>query len=216
MADIIIPVYVTINGTPFITGSVVVTWGIIVFLLVLSILTTRNMKMVPGVLQLFMELILAGVHWMVDSTMGSHRRSFAPYLLALALYLLVANLTGLVAIRQPTADLNTTFALAGITFFLVQVNGFRAKKLGYIKSFFQPIPFMAPMNFISELALPISLSFRLFGNMLGSMIIMLMLYSFMPILVPIIGHGFFDVFAGVIQMFIFVMLTMTFITLAMD
>jgi len=185
-------------------------------LLVLSIITTRNLKKVPGTLQLIMEMIIDGVHWLVDNTMGTHRRNFAPYMLALTLFILCSNLTGLVAVRQPTADLNTTFALAGLTFILVQFNGFKFKKLNYIKGFFQPLPFMFPMNIISEISLPISLSFRLFGNMLGSMIIMLMIYTFIPVLIPIAGHLYFDVFAGVIQTFIFVMLTMTFIAMATD
>lgn len=216
VTDIQITTFFQFDGMPFITNTVITTWIIMVILIVLSAVLIRNLKMVPGTFQLFFELILDGVHWLVDNTMGKEKRSFAPYVMALSLYLLFANLTGLVAVRQPTADLNTTFALAGITFILVQFHGFRSKKLGYIKGFFQPLPFLFPLNIISELALPISLSFRLFGNMLGSMIIMLMMYMFIPLLVPIIGHLYFDVFAGVIQTFIFVMLTMTFITLAMD
>ncbi len=216
VTDIQINTYMTLNDMPFITNTVVITWGIALLLFALSILTTRRMKAVPGTLQLFMELIIEGIHWLVDKTMGSDKRNFAPYMLALSLYMLIANLTGLVVVRQPTADLNTTFALAAITFVMVHFNGFRMKKLRYIKGFFEPLPFMFPLNIISEIALPISLSFRLFGNMLGSLIIMFMLYHFAPPLAPIIGHAYFDVFAGVIQTFIFVMLTMTFVSLAME
>lgn len=208
--------YITFNGEPIITNTVLTTWVIMALLLVFSIVVVRGLKKVPGAVQLIMELIVEGVHWLVDSTMGKDKRFFAPYMLSLALFLVVANLTGLVAVRQPTADLNTTFALSLMTFFMVQFFGFKSKKLGYIKGFFQPFPFLFPLNVISELAQPISLSFRLFGNMLGSLVIMLMIYMFIPILFPIVGHLYFDVFAGVIQTFIFVMLTMTYITLAME
>ncbi len=216
ITDMAIRNYITIDGQPIITNTVVTTWAIMAILVAFSIFVVRGLKAVPGALQLIVELILEGVHWLGDSTMGRDKRYFAPYMLALALYLALANLTGLVAVRQPTADLNTTFALSLMTFFMVQFFGFKAKKFGYVKGFFQPLPFLFPLNLISELAQPISLSFRLFGNMLGSVVIMLMIYMFLPMLFPLVGHLYFDVFAGLIQTFIFVMLTMTYITLAME
>lgn len=214
--DIDIRTFVELQGTPFITNTVTTTWIIMIVLVVSSVLVTRNLKVVPGTTQQIAELFMEGIHWLVDSTMGEDKRGFAPYILALSVFILVSNLMGLLSVRHPTADLNTTFALAGITFVLVQYHGLRSKKLEYIKGFFRPLPFLFPLNIISELALPISLSFRLFGNMLGSIVIMIMMYMFVPLLVPIVGHIYFDLFIGLIQTFIFVMLTMTFITLAMD
>jgi len=199
-----------------INTTVVVTWIIMLVLILFSLLVKRALSKVPGTLQFIAEMLVEGTHWLVDSTMGEGRRGFAPYIFTLTIYLLIANLTGLVGIRQPTADLNTTFALALITFVLVHYHGIKAKGgLGYIKDFFQPFVFMFPLNIISEIALPVSLSFRLFGNMLGSLIIMALLYAAAAPLIPVIGHMYFDIFAGLIQMFIFVMLTITFITLQM-
>ncbi len=215
-ADFGIKTYFTIAGIG-ITQTIVTTWGIMLLLTVLALITRKVMTKNPGKLQLMMEFIIEGIHWLVDSTMGKGKRGFAPYVLTLALFLLLANLSGLVGIRQPTADLNTTFALALITFILVHYNGFRFKGLlGYPKTFFQPMFFMFPLNIISELALPVSLSFRLFGNMLGGVIILFLMYQFVPPLAPVIGHLYFDMFAGIIQTFIFVMLTITFISLASD
>ncbi len=214
--DIDIRTFVEIQGAPFITNTVTTTWVIMLAMFVFSLAITRNLRMVPGTAQQITEIIMEGIHWLVENTMGKDKMYFAPYIMALSLFILISNFMGLLAVRHPTADLNTTFALAGITFVLVQYYGLRSKKLDYIKGFFQPLPFLFPLNLISELALPISLSFRLFGNMLGSIVIMIMMYMFVPILVPIIGHIYFDLFIGLIQTFIFVMLTMTFITLAMD
>ena len=199
-----------------INTTIVVTWIIMLALILFSLLVRKNLSKVPGTVQFMAEMLVEGSHWLVDSTMGEGKRGFAPYIFTLTIYLVIANLIGLIGIRQPTADLNTTFALALVTFVLVHYHGIKAKGgLGYVKGFFEPLAFMFPLNIISEIALPVSLSFRLFGNMLGSLIIMALLYAFAAPLIPIIGHMYFDIFAGLIQTFIFVMLTLTFITLQM-
>lgn len=187
-------------------------------LIVVSIIATRNLDKIPQTkFQNIMEILYEGVEWLVDSSMGKENRSYLPYVGTLALFLVIANLTGVIGIRQPTADLNTTFALALLTFVLTHVSGMKSKGVGgYMKSFLEPLPFMFPLNIISELAQPVSLSFRLFGNMLGSLIILALLYSFAPIIIPIIPHMYFDIFVGIIQTFIFVMLTMTYVSIAME
>ncbi len=200
-----------------VTNTIFNIWIIMAFLVVMAVVVRVKLTRVPGKLQLVAEMVVEGSQWLVDNTMGEDKRGFAPYTMTLALFLVFANLSGLVALRQPTADLNVTFALALITFFLVHYHGLKAKGgLGYLKSYFEPLAFMFPINVVSEIALPVSLSFRLFGNMLGSVIIMALLYSFAPVIIPLIGHAYFDIFAGLIQTFIFVMLTLTFITLKME
>jgi F-type H+-transporting ATPase subunit a len=89
---------------------------------------------------------------------------------------------------------------------------------GYIKGFFDPVPFLAPLNIIGELANPVSLSFRLFGNILSGVIIMGLIYQALGFISPLVTpvfHAYFDVFSGLIQTFIFIMLTMVFISGAM-
>ncbi|ACB86398.1 F0F1 ATP synthase subunit A [Natranaerobius thermophilus] len=199
------------------TETIIVSWVIMAFLVIISIITTRNLEKIPSGLQNFMELVYEGIEWLVDSTMGEKNRAFLPYMGTLTLYLIIANLTGLLNIRPPTSDVNTTFGLAAITFVLVHYSGVRSKgAAGYMKSFAEPLPFLLPLNLVSEIAQPFSLAFRLFGNMVGAFIIMALIYSFAPILIPVLPHMYFDIFAGIIQTFIFVMLTMTYISLAED
>jgi F-type H+-transporting ATPase subunit a len=193
-----------------------------IFLVVASraavrLMWSRPPEKAPSGTRLVPEIVYEAVQWLVDGAMGKERRGFIPYVGTLALFLLVANLTGLVGITPPTADLNTTLALATITFMNIQYYSIRRKGLAsYIKGFFDPVAFLAPLNVISEIALPFSLAFRLFGNMLGGTIIMGLLYSVLPVVVPVLPHAYFDVFSGMVQTFIFVMLTMTFISRAMD
>lgn len=200
-----------------ITETVVTSWVIMAILVIVSIVATRNLEKIPSGLQNFMEIVYEGIQWLVDSTMGEHNRQFLPYMGTLALYLLLANLTGLVGVRPPTADLNVPAGLALLTFILVHTSGMKSKGVGgYMRSFAEPLPFLLPLNIVSELSQPVSLGFRLFGNMIGAFIIMYLIYQFAPFLIPILPHMYFDIFAGVIQTFIFVMLTMTYISLAME
>jgi F-type H+-transporting ATPase subunit a len=212
---------VTIPGLPGVsipvTHSMLTTWAIMLFLILLAYGAVRRLDAVPGSLQNSMEILVEGADWLVASTMGVDKKGFAPYVMALGMYLVVANMTGLVGVRMPTADLNTTFALSLLTFFLSQYFSWRQKGLkGYLGRFFRPLPFLFPLNIIGELANPVSLGFRLFGNMLGGLIIMGLVYSFVPVIIPVVPHIYFDFFVGLIQAFIFVMLTMTYIALAMD
>jgi F-type H+-transporting ATPase subunit a len=204
----------TIGGIP-ITETVTTTWLIMAALVIVSIIITKRLEMVPKGKQNIAEIIVEGVVWLVDSTMGPGNHKFIPYIGTLVLYLLFANLIGLIGLRPPTADLNTTLALSSITFFCIHFFGMKSQGvLPYLKGFTEPMFFLLPLNIIGELATPFSLAFRLFGNILGGTIIMALLYSFAPILVPILPHMYFDIFAGVIQTFIFAMLTMTFISIA--
>ncbi|MGE5594120.1 MAG: F0F1 ATP synthase subunit A [Betaproteobacteria bacterium] len=202
--------------------TVITTWVIMALLVLasrfaVSLMTSRPPEEPPSARRLVPELIYEAVQWLVDGAMGKENRGFIPYIGTLALFLVVANLTGLIGITPPTADLNTTLALATITFVNIQYYSIKRKGVvAYLKGFFEPVAFLAPLNVISEIALPFSMAFRLFGNMLGGAIIMGLLYSVLPAFVPVVPHMYFDIFAGIIQTFIFVMLTMTFIGRAMD
>ncbi|MBA1334062.1 MAG: ATP synthase F0 sector subunit a [Firmicutes bacterium] len=212
-----IPERVPFIGGAGVTETVTTTWAIMALLVIFSMLAARNFKEVPGPVQNILEILVEGIESLTSTTMGEDKLGFAPYMGTLALYLLFANLAGLFAFRPPTADLNTTMALAVITFISIHYYGIKAKGLGaYLKGFTEPIPLLLPLNIIGELAIPISLSFRLFGNILGGVIIMYLLYNVVPIAVPVVPHIYFDLFAGILQTFIFVMLSMVFISLAME
>ena len=220
-----------LDGIP-VTETVVNTWLIMIALSVLSVLGTRSMALVPRGRQNVTETAVEMLNKLTKQTMGDDKMAFAPYMGTLFLFLLFMNLLGLVGLRPPTADLNTTLGMAIITFCMIHYFGARSKGLGtYLKGFAEPFVFMLPLNLMSELATPISLSFRLFGNIVGGVIVLALAYgglttlstaiglSGLPVFqgaVPVVLHMYFDIFAGVLQSFIFVMLTMVFVSLAMD
>lgn len=220
-----------IGGVP-ITETITTTWIIMAVLISGSIILTKNLKRIPKGPQNVIELLVSMVYGLTEDTMGSDKVGFAPYIGTLMMYLAVANLIGLLGVRPPTADLNMTLALALITFFMIHFNGIRRKGIfGYLKGFTEPFFLLTPINLIGEIATPISLSFRLFGNMVGGSIIMALVYSALaafttalfgidiPILqvgIPAALHVYFDMFSGLLQTFIFAMLTMVFVSGSMD
>lgn len=130
-------------------------------------------------------------------------------------FIFISNTSGLFGLRPPTADYGTTLALALITFVLIQFSAFKTKKLGVIKELFEPIPILFPINLIGEFATPLSMSLRLFGNIMAGTIMMALWYGLLPVFaklgIPAFLHVYFDLFSGAIQTFVFAMLTMTFI-----
>lgn len=200
-----------------VTETVVVTWGIMAFLMVFGVFAGRGLRRIPQGLQRATEILYEEIENLVNSIFGEERREFIPYIGTLGLYLVIANLVGLITLRPPTADLSTTLALALITFGLTLLEGLKSKGVvGYIKGFFQPMIFMTPLNIIGAVTNPMSLAFRLFGNILGGMVVMGLVYSAAPVFVPIPLHFYFDIFSGLLQTFIFVMLTLMFIAMASD
>ncbi len=182
----------------------------------------RNFKDIPETkFQVMIELLVDGFESFTMSTMGEKNKKFSMFYGPLFLFILVSNLLGLIGLRPPTADIATTFALSLTTFFMVQMYGVKSKGFGgYYKELFEPVPVLFPLNVIGELSNPVSLSFRLFGNILGGTIIMALYYTMMPwfalIGIPSVLHLYFDIFAGVLQTFIFIMLSMTFVSSAME
>lgn len=114
--------------------------------------------------------------------------------------------------RAPTADINTTVGLALITTIQFLFAAFRTQGIfGYLKGLTQPVFVMLPMNIIGEMAKPVNISMRLFGNMFAGMVIMGLLYMAMPSIVPAPLHLYFDLFQGLVQAYVFTMLTMVYI-----
>ncbi|SCY87517.1 F0F1 ATP synthase subunit A [Alkaliphilus peptidifermentans] len=223
-----IPIF---DGIPL-SDTVVNTWIIMAILITFAVMASKRLETVPRGFQNATETIVEFISNLTAQTMGSDKLFFVPYMGTLFLFLVFANLWGLIGLRQPTADINTTFALAILTFIAIHFFGAKRKGVGtYLKGFLEPLPFLLPMNIMSELSTPISLAFRLFGNMVGGFIIIGLLYSaltsfssmiglsFFPILqagAPVFFHLYFDLFSGVLHSFIFVMLSMVFISIAMD
>lgn len=214
-----------VNGQVLgITETQINTWIIMAALTIFALIVrakVKNFKEVPETkFQNIIELLVDFFGNFTASTMGETNRGFCYFYGPMFLFILLANLSGLVGLRPPTGDIATTFALSLTTFFMIHGYGVKAKGLSYFKGFLEPMPFLLPLNVIGELATPISLSFRLFGNILGGTIIMGLYYAMMPwfltIGVPAVFHLYFDVFAGALQTLIFVMLSMTFVSSAME
>ncbi len=221
-----IDLFTTASGQKIgITETVVNTWIIMAVLIVIALVIRHKMKNFKDVpeskLQNILELIVDMFGNFVVSTMGPAGKKFAMFYGPFIIYIAVCNLSGLVGLRPPTADFATTLSFALITFFMIHGFGIKRKGPGYFKFLLEPVPFLLPINLIGEVATPISLSFRLFGNILGGSIIMGLVYGMFPWIVTFLGipavlHCYFDIFAGVLQAFIFIMLSMTFVSSAME
>ena len=216
------------NGL-FITETV--CWAVIVAvaMIIFAVVSTRNLKQYPKGLQAVCEIIVDFVYNFVKNTMGKHNVGFAPYIGTLFFFLIFCNALGLIGQRAATADMNFTFAMGILVFFLIQYNSIKSKGiLGYFKHFAEPFPFMVPIKIIEELVFPVSLSFRIFGNILAGVIIvelymhlmavisekLLLPLPFFQIVTPLPVNAFFDIFEPFLQAFVFSMLTMSFIARA--
>lgn len=196
-----------------VTESIVVTWIIMAVVVLLSILATRNLSVdKPGKIQLLLESAVQWAQGFFKSTMGPEGDRYIPYLMTVLIYLAVANLIGILGFKPPTKDLNVTAGLAIMSMILIEGSGFRVKGFGgKMKAFAQPIAVVLPINVMEVLTRPISLCMRLFGNVLGSFVVMELIKLLVPVLVPIPFTCYFDIFDGLLQAYVFVFLTALFI-----
>ena len=174
---------------------------------------------VPTGFQNVVELIVEKLDGMVDATMGKYGKNFRNYIGTIFIFILISNISGLFGLRPPTADYGVTLPLGLMTFTLIHFNKFRYQKVsGVIKGLCDPWPFWAPINMIGDIAVPISLSLRLFANVLSGTVMMALIYALLNKIAffwPAVLHVYFDMFSGAIQTYVFCMLTMTYISDAM-
>ncbi len=196
------------------------TWFIMAMLAVLSWLATRNMTTIPGKLQNFLEVVVESIDGFMQDTMGHHSRKFFPLVATLGIYILVSNLIGLVpGFESPTSSVNTNASMALTVFAMTHIVGIREHGFKYIKQFMGPIwwltPLMLPIELISHLARPLSLSIRLFGNIKGEDIVLAVILMLTPMLVPLPVFVLM-IFTSFIQTIVFMILTMMYIGGAME
>ena len=195
---------------------------VMIILIAFSIVAGRAMKKgteVPGGFQNVIELIVEKLDGMVDTTMGKNGVKYYNYIGTVFIFILFSNISGLLGLRPPTADYGVTFPLGVLTFILIHFNQFRYQKPKDIwKDMCSPLPpwlpIWLPINLISEIAVPISLSLRLFANILSGTIMMALVYGLLGWIAtiwPAALHVYFDLFSGAIQTYVFCMLTMTYI-----
>ena len=173
----------------------------------------------PGGMVNFLELLVEKLDDMVEHAMGVHAPAFVNYIGTVFLFLLCSNVSGLFGLRPPTADYGTTLALALMTFVLIWTVRIRHQRPGRIwgelcSPLASWLPLWVPVNLISELAIPISLSLRLFANVLSGTVMLALVYGLLREIAyvwPAALHAYFDLFSGAIQTYVFCMLTMTYI-----
>lgn len=221
--DIIFSVF----GFP-VTSTVVTTWIILFIFFLIFKLGTKKLELVPGKFQ----SILEGIYEFLDSTigqiLGAWKKKYYTYFATLFMFIFLSNIIAFFpvpwarvqegvlviypAFRSPTADLNTTVCLAMITTVMfISINIKNNGILGYLKGFADPTPVMLPLNIVGELAKPLNISMRLFGNMFAGGVIMGLVYMAVPYFVPAALHLYFDLFAGLVQSFVFVTLSMVYV-----
>ena len=218
-----------------ITETVLSSFLVMLTLVLLSIWLGRNLQKRPSGKQVLTEKVVGMLYNMVRDTMGEHNLRFAPYIGALFCSSLLGTLISMLGFfRSATADISTTITWALVTsvlvwFYNIKNNGF----FGWLKGFTEPIVVMTPMNIVSEIAQPISMAFRHFGNVAGGSVLTMLIYnalaaasavilgwipnafiSSIPILqvgIPAVLSLYFDLFSGFIQALVFSMLTMVYV-----
>lgn len=217
-----------------ITESQINSWLVMIAILGLCLFLTHGLSTrKAGVRQHVAEWIVETVDRLVQDSMGTYFMGFAPFVIAILSLSAFSSLVTLFGLYAPTSDLNVVAGWAVLVFVLITYYKFKCGPLQYLKSFAEPVPFLAPLNIISEVATPVSMAFRHYGNVLsGSVISVLVAYAlqalsnlllgwlpgvlgefpFLQIGLPAVLSVYFDVFSGCLQAFIFAMLTMMYVS----
>lgn len=214
-----------LDGTPegettfWALNSMTVKMMIIIDILIIvtAFMATKVLRKVPGRLQSVFEIIGELFVGLVTQTLGENGRRHLPMLGSLFLFIWISNIIGTIPFaEEPTRDLNVTVGHMLAVLCVVHFESIRVKGLGaYIKGYMDPFFIMAPLNVIGEIAKGVSLAFRLFGNILGgAIIIMVISYLIKYVFIAAGLNLFFGLFVGTIQAFVFTMLSMTYIAVA--
>lgn len=196
--------------------AIVFTWIVMLLILGFGVLSTRKRGVIPGSMQVVGELFVSKLYDLTEDALGRKMaKTYAPLVCALFMFLVLCNWIGIIPhLEEPTKDLNTPLSLGVMGFFIAHYVGIKTKGWkDYTKEYFEPFFIMMPLNLIGELAKIVSISFRLFGNIMGgSIIILVVSYLTYNILLPPFLNAFFGLFVGAIQAFVFTMLTVVYIS----
>ncbi|MDR2303831.1 MAG: F0F1 ATP synthase subunit A [Treponema sp.] len=216
-----------------INETVIISWVVMGILIIASLVLTRKLQEVPRGAQAILELGIEFLDNFSKDRFGHRAKIYGPYIGTVFLFLLVANILPAVspmaisafgieppfAIKPPTRDINLTAALALISILIVFFGGLRARGLkGWARNLLNPVPMMLPFNLLEYIIRPLSLCLRLFGNILGGYVIMLLIEHALPIpvIVPVFLSLYFDFFDGLIQAVVFTFLTTLFVAEAVE
>ncbi|MDR0669464.1 MAG: F0F1 ATP synthase subunit A [Treponema sp.] len=216
-----------------ITETVLVSWVVMVFLIAASLFLTRRLREIPRGSQVFLEWAVEFLNKFSGQYFGKRAQVYGPYIGTVFLFLLLANVIPAISpmaisvlgleppfvIKPPTRDINLTAAFALLSILLVLFGGLRARGLGgWARNLLHPVPMMLPFNLLEYIIRPLSLCLRLFGNILGGYIIMLLVEQALPVplVVPAALSLYFDFFDGLIQAVVFCFLTTLFVGEAVE
>lgn len=200
-----------------VTNTIFSAWIAMAVLVGISILATRRMTLVPSRFQNLVEYVVELLLGVCENTAGRRARQFFPVVATSFLFILTSNWMGLLPgygdtpwLRSSASDLNVTMSMALIVFFLVQGWAIKSQGiLGYLKEFVVPMP----LHLLSELSRPVSLAFRLFGNIFAGEVVIATITKLFAIALPMVFFGL-EVFVGILQALIFSMLSLVFLTMA--
>ncbi|OGI22046.1 MAG: ATP synthase F0 subunit A [Candidatus Melainabacteria bacterium RIFOXYA12_FULL_32_12] len=200
--------------------TLVTTWISMILLILLALVITRNLNRIPDGLQSFAEMVMEFVEGISIDQMGKEGCKHVALIASLFLFILVGNLLGQLPWRiyhlqqgefaSPTNDLNVTVGLALIVSAYYFIAGISKKGLRYFKHYLEPFWFLLPINMLEDLTRPLTLSLRLFGNILAGEVIILIALAFVPLLAPI-PVMLFELFVAFLQAFIFTILSASYI-----
>lgn len=216
-----------------INETILISWIAMAILIIAAFVLTRNLKEIPRGGQVFLEAAVEFLNNFSREHFGRRARIYGPYIGTVFLFLLVANIIPVLSplslpifgieppftIKPPTRDINLTAALAIISILLVFFGGLRARGIGgWCKNLLKPMPLMLPFNLLEYIIRPLSLCLRLFGNILGGFIIMLLIERALPIpaVLPAFASLYFDLFDGLVQAVVFTFLTTLFVAEAVE
>lgn len=193
------------------------TWVIMAVLIVLAFIVRGRIKETPTPIQRVTEIYISAMDNLTRETLETTSRAYFPLVATMFIFLLMCNWWGIIpGFEEPTKDLNTPLSLGIMGFFLTHTAAIRAKGIvEYLKEYTHPFFIMAPLNVVGELAKVVSISFRLFGNIMGgAIIISVVSWMVKSLVLPPFLYVFFSIFVGTVQAFVFTMLTITYIAVA--
>ena len=200
----------------FNTYTILMTWIVMGTLIVFGFLATKKIDFLPNAFQVVGEMFVSTFYGLTRDALDEEMaKRYFPIICCLFMFLLLSNWLGTFPkLEEPTKDLNTPLGLGILGFFIAHHAGIKAKGFkGYANEYFHPIFFMAPLNLIGELSKVVSISFRLYGNMVGGAIIILVVsHLIYSLVLPPFLMCFFNLFIGTIQAFVFTMLTLVYIS----
>jgi len=212
----VMPPKVSVFGLQ-ISETIIIAWIVMAVLIILALLfrvfTLKKFRPVPKGLQNVIEIIVEFFEKFTKSKLGRRYPAVAPYIFTVATMIVATCAAEMLGFRPPATDINFTFAIALMSFMLINIFGlYYTGFFGRILWFFKPIPFMLPVNLVTHVIIPVSLAFRLFGNMFAGLIVMDLLYGviYLSIGLPAFLAIYFNLFHVGIQTYIFITLTLTF------